>query len=139
MAVITVRFAVSTEIEKILAIGPPADSKQTLVQSAADHGECFVAEKNGVLLGYGVMNYGFFERGFVPLIYIDTAHRRSGIATRLFDEFEQRCKTDRIFTSTNLSNLPMQAFLVSRRYVLSGVIQDLDEDDPEMFYSKRLR
>ena len=138
MAVIAVRPAVSGEIEQILAIDPSADSRRTLIQSAVDHGECFVAEKDGVLLGYGVMNYGFFDRCFVPLICVDAAHRRVGVATCLFDEFEVRCKTDRIFTSTNLSNLPMQAFLASRRYVLSGVIHDLDEGDPEMFYSKRL-
>ncbi|MFZ3368796.1 MAG: hypothetical protein WA239_16910, partial [Candidatus Sulfotelmatobacter sp.] len=43
----------------------------------------------------------------------------------LLDEFEAQCKSGRIFTSTNLSNVPMQAFLVSRGYVLSGLVQDL--------------
>jgi hypothetical protein len=33
----------------------------------------------------------------------------------------------------------MQALLASRQYVLSGVVQDLDERDSELFYSKRLR
>lgn len=85
------------------------------------------------------MNYGFLDRGFVHLIYVDTAHRRGRVASRLFDEFEGHCKSTRIFTSTNLSNRAMQAFLVSRGYVLSGVVQHLDEGDPKMFYIQRLR
>jgi len=139
VAQFVIRLAVSTDIEKILAIDPSVEARRTVVQGAINRSECFVAEKNGVLLGYGVMNHGFFERGFVRLVYVGAAHRRLGVASCLFDEFEAQCKTGRIFTSTNLSNVPMQAFLVSRGYVLSGLVQDLDEFDPEMFYSKRLR
>jgi hypothetical protein len=58
--------------------------------------------------------------------------------TSLFDEFERQCRSNRIFTSANLSNLPMHAFLASRGYVLSGMVQDLDNGDPEMFFSKLL-
>jgi ribosomal protein S18 acetylase RimI-like enzyme len=139
LAQFVVRLAVSIDIEQILAIDPSALSRRTLIQNAVSGGECFVAGNNGVLLGYGLMNHDFFDRGFVRLICVDTAHRRLGVATRLFDEFEMQCKSNRIFTSTNLSNQPMQGFLVSRGYVLSGMIQDLDEGDPEMFYSKKLR
>jgi ribosomal protein S18 acetylase RimI-like enzyme len=136
------RLGTSTDIEHILAMDPSAEAdpfRRALVLSAVEHRECFVAEENGVLLGYGVMNYGFFHRGFVSLIYVNTAHRRRRIASGLFDQFEERCRSSRIFTSTNLSNLPMQSFLVFRGYVVSGVVQDLDERDPELFYSKRLR
>ena len=85
------------------------------------------------------MNHGFFERGFVALIYVVPTHRRHKIGCDLFAECESRCKSTRIFTSTNESNLPMQLFLASRGYVLSGRVQDLDEGDPELFHSKRLR
>jgi GNAT superfamily N-acetyltransferase len=139
LAQFVVRLAVSTDVEQILAIDPTAVTRRTLIQSAINDGECFVAASNGVLLGYGLMDHEFFDRGFVRLIYVHTAHRRLGVATRLFDELETQCKSNRIFSSTNLSNQPMRGFLVSRGYVLSGMIQDLDEGDPEMFYSKRLR
>src|SRR5689334_22698917 len=119
-----VRLAKSTDIAQILAIDPSAEgSRQVFVRSAVENHECFVAEGDGTILGYGVMNYGFFNRGFVPLIYVDTPRRRSRIGSALFDCFEGQCRTTRIFTSTNLSNLPMQAFLGSRGYVLSGVVQ----------------
>jgi GNAT superfamily N-acetyltransferase len=50
------------------------------------------------------MNYTFFERGFVSLIYVHATHRRKGIAGLLFEEFEAPCVTDRIFTAANQSN-----------------------------------
>jgi hypothetical protein len=88
-----VRLAISTDIEQILAIDPSVQGQsrrafmRAFIESAVDHGECFVAENNGVLFGYGVMNYGFLDRGFVHLIYVDTAHQRGRVASRLFDEF----------------------------------------------------
>ncbi len=98
-----------------------------------------MTEQDDCLIGYGCMDHRFFGRGFVWLVYVLVYHRRRGWASKLFDAFEEQCKGTRIFTSTNLSNLPMQALLASRKYVLSGVIQDLDEGDPEVFYSKQLR
>jgi ribosomal protein S18 acetylase RimI-like enzyme len=137
-----VRPAVRTDIDQILRLDSSAEvgnSRRTVVRSAIDRGECLVALNNEMVVAYALMNHGFFERGFVSLIYVDPTHRRHKIGSSLFDECESRCKSTRIFTSTNQSNLPMQGFLVSRGYVLSGKVQDLDEGDPELFYSKRLR
>jgi GNAT superfamily N-acetyltransferase len=142
MPTVMVRPAVSADVEQIVRMDSSVQvdqSKRPLVQSAVDRNECLVAVNDGILVGYGVMNYAFFDRGFVLRVYVDAAQRRRGVGSRLFDEFESRCRSSRIFTSANLSNLSMQGFLASRGYVLSGMIQDLDEGDPEMFYSKRLR
>jgi ribosomal protein S18 acetylase RimI-like enzyme len=138
-AVFIVRLAINSDIEQILGIDPSAQSKRTFLQAAIDQGECFVVDRDQDLLSYGVMDHRFFGRCFVHQIYVDASHRRLGVASRLFLEFEEQCKSSRIFTSTNLSNLPMQGFLASRGYVSSGVVQYLDEGDPEMFYSKSLR
>ncbi len=51
---------------------------------------------------------------------------------------EQHCTTAKLFTSTNLSNLPMQSLLIQRGYRLAGIIHDLDEGDPELVYVKML-
>jgi GNAT superfamily N-acetyltransferase len=139
---VIVRPAADTDIEQIVRVDSPLQIKlprRVSVQNAIGQGECFVALDDRILVGYGIMNHAFFDRGFVSLVYVDPTHRRRGVGSRLFDEFESRCRSSRIFTSTNLSNLPMHGFLASRRYTLSGVIQDIDEGDPEMFYSKRLR
>lgn len=49
---------------------------------------------------------------------------------------ESICQTTKLFTSTNLSNLPMQALLTKLGYRLSGVIHNLDDGDPELVYFK---
>lgn len=137
-----VRLAEAGDFERILRMDSSAQvgpSRRTLVENAVSCGQCWVAINDEALAGFGVMSYIFFDRGFVSLVYVDSARRRRGVATSLFDEFERRCRSGRIFTSANLSNLPMQSFLVARGYVLSGVVQDLDDGDPEMFYSKSLR
>jgi hypothetical protein len=56
----------------------------------------------------------------------------------LLQYMESVCQTPKLFTSTNLSNLPMQSLLAKLNYVLSGVIHNLDESDPEIVYFKRL-
>ena len=91
-----------------------------------------------MLLGYAILNYSFFRRGFVPLVYVHPSHRRKGVAGQLFDYLEAHCRSERIFTSTNLSNAAMHALLANRGYLRSGIIQHLDEGDPEIFYSKQL-
>jgi ribosomal protein S18 acetylase RimI-like enzyme len=142
MSTVIVRPAVDTDIEQIMRVHSFPQIKlprRVSVQNAVDRAECYVALDHGILLGYGIINHSFFDHGFVSLVYVDPAQRRRGVGSSLFDEFEGRCRSFRIFTSTNLSNLPMHGFLASRHYTLSGVIQDIDEGDPEMFYSKRLR
>jgi len=51
---------------------------------------------------------------------------------------ESLCRTKKLFTSTNLSNLPMHALLEKVGYKLSGVIDNLDPDDPEVVYFRSL-
>ena len=41
---------------------------------------------------------------------------------------------DRVFVSTNESNQPMRTLLVGRGYKVSGIIEDLDPGDPELFF-----
>ena len=45
-----------------------------------------------------------------------------------------RCKTDKLFTSTNQSNEPMQQLLTRLGYKPSGVIYNVDPGDPELVY-----
>jgi hypothetical protein len=66
-------------------------------------------------------------------------NRRNGAGAALVKHIESLCQTPKLFTSTNLSNLPMQSLLAKLGYILSGVIHNLDEGDPELVYFKRLR
>jgi hypothetical protein len=62
-----------------------------------------------------------------------------GAGEALVKHLESLCQTAKLFTSTNLSNLPMQSLLAKMGYILSGVIHNLDEGDPEIVYFKKLR
>lgn len=97
---------------------------------------CYVAEYKNTNLGYGILEYSFFGNGFISLVFVSPEHRRAGIGAALMQQMEQACRTPKVFTSTNLSNLPMQTLLMKLNYILSGVIYHLDEGDPEIIYYK---
>jgi len=102
-------------------------------------GHCLVAVLDEKVIGYGVLNYNFYSFGLIDMLYVHSGYRRSGAGIALLRHLESLCQTAKLFTSTNLSNLPMQSLLSKLDYVLSGVIHNLDEDDPEIIYFKRLR
>ncbi len=79
-----------------------------------------------------LLNYPFTIVGFVDMIYVHSDYRRSGAGEALLRHLESLCRTPKLLTSTNLSNLPMQSLLAKLDYILSGVIHNLDEDDPEI-------
>jgi len=51
----------------------------------------------------------------------------------LLDAQRQR-DTAKLFTSTNLSNQPMQRLLARLGWRSVGIVYGLDEGDPELFY-----
>ncbi len=101
------------------------------------NGNCYLAIDTQVL-GYGVLEYTFFENGFVSMLYVHPNYRKRSVGIRLMQHLEAMCRTSKLFTSTNLSNLPMQSLLAKLGYRLSGVIHNLDEGDPELVYVKYL-
>ncbi len=109
-------------------------ARVAFVEGALRSGTCLVAERQGAVVGYSVLNYTFFEQGFVAMLYVAESARRRGIGRTLMREIEARCRTAKLFTSTNQSNGPMQALLDSLGYVESGVIHNLDPGDPELVY-----
>lgn len=49
----------------------------------------------------------------------------------------QMAKTSKVFSSTNQSNKRMQQLFHNLGFVKSGVIDNLDEGDPEIIYMKQ--
>ncbi|MDR7450153.1 MAG: GNAT family N-acetyltransferase [Armatimonadota bacterium] len=80
-----------------------------------------------------------YEQGFVSILYIHSKYQQQGAGMMLMQHLESICQTPKLFTSTNLSNLPMQSLLAKLGYASSGVIHHLDEDDPELVYVKYLK
>ncbi|RMH02166.1 MAG: GNAT family N-acetyltransferase [Chloroflexi bacterium] len=114
------------------------EARRAFIARATKAGECFVAQWDDIVAGYAILNYSFFENGFISLLYVHEAYRRQGVGTALMQYLASVCVTPKLFTSTNLSNLPMQSLLAKLGYTLSGVIHNLDEGDPELVFVKFL-
>lgn len=97
-----------------------------------------VALVDGQVAGYAEMAPSFFQRQFISRLSVRPEHRRQGVATALMKSMETACKSGKLFTSTNLSNQPMQSLLAKMEYRLCGVVEELDEGDPELVFTKRL-
>ena len=138
---ISVRTAVESDVGALCSldlIARQEGERREFIRREVVSGNCFVAVEDEAVLGYGVLNYTFYHNGCVDMLYVHAEHRRRGVGAALLRHMESLCRTPKLFTSTNLSNLPMQSLLAKAGYELSGVIHNLDEGDPEIVYLKRL-
>jgi len=125
-----------TELDHVTRTDP---ERLACIRRSIEQGSCIVCTESEEILGYGVLEYSFYGMGFVAMLYVNSQHRRQGVGSQLMRELEKRCRTSKIFTSTNLSNLPMQSLLRTLAYRESGIIFNLDPGDPELVYLKVLR
>lgn len=88
---------------------------------------------DGEPAGFAVMGE-FFSNPFLDLIVTAPAARRRGVAAALLTEIERVHAGQKLFVSTNLSNTVMQGLLSRRGYLASGRVDNLDPDDPELFF-----
>lgn len=108
------------------------------IEQAVRARKTIVAREGDTYLGFAMVDTSFFGEHFIELLVVAPPHRRKGIATELIRYIEKTRPTDKLFTSTNQSNTPMQALLDKLGYVRSGYVENLDEGDPELIYFKRL-
>jgi N-acetylglutamate synthase-like GNAT family acetyltransferase len=97
----------------------------------------YVLEQGGKIIGIGVLEYTFFEHGFISLLHVRPSARRTGAGESLLRYFVSVSQTPKLFSSTNQSNKPMQALFAKVGFEASGIIHNLDLDDPELVYYKR--
>lgn len=135
---ISTRLVTETDIEHIYSLisAQQDEERRAFVARSVATDGCHVAVVDNQVVGYGVIEFSFFGQGFISMLYIHPDYRRRGVGMVLMQHLQSFCSTPKLFTSTNLSNLPMQSLLVRMGYVLSGVIHNLDEGDPELVYFK---
>ncbi|MEU9735972.1 GNAT family N-acetyltransferase [Streptomyces sp. NPDC048002] len=135
---IEVRAGRSADSAAITAVDPLAaagdGARIDSIRRWLHQGALIVAEDSSGVLGYGVVEYTFFEQGFLSLVMVAPGARRRGIGARLLRAAEAACATPKLFTSTNVSNQPMQALLHALGWQPVGLVHGLDEGDPELFY-----
>jgi N-acetylglutamate synthase-like GNAT family acetyltransferase len=139
---ISIRSAVESDIESLYSLDLIAredEERRDFIRREVASGNCFVAVNDGEVIGYGVLNYSFYRNGCIDMLCVHSKHRRRGAGAALLRYMESLCRTVKLFTSTNQSNLQMQSLLAKSGYELTGVIHNLDEGDPELVYFKRLR
>jgi ribosomal protein S18 acetylase RimI-like enzyme len=100
-------------------------------------GHCLIARVDGGVAGYALLTQSFYGYGFIELLIVHPDYRRRGVATALIRACEASSPTEKLFTSTNQSNVPMQRLCETLGFVRSGMIENLDEGDPEIVYFKR--
>jgi len=137
-----IRQAQADDVDAICTVDHIAaveEERRQFIHRSVHDGLTFVALINGEIVGYSVLEHSFFGRGFIAMLMVRPDHRRRSLGSALVRHVEGLCKSDRIFTSTNKSNLAMRALLENLRYTRSGVVDDLDPGDPELIFSRQLR
>ena len=140
--VMELRLAQITDADSLITFDHVARSETArarFIREQVKSAACYVAVIDGNVVAYAVLNYKFYDNGWIEMLYVHPQFRRQGIGSALIRHLINECRTPKLFTSTNQSNFPMQRLLASLGFDRSGYIENLDEGDPELVYFKRLR
>lgn len=110
--------------------------REEKITKAIVNNECFVIAAENTNIGFIIFDYRFFDQGWIELIIIEKEFRGKGIGGHALDLICKQAKTNKVFTSTNSSNVYMQKALSKTGFLFAGKINGLDEGDPELFYFK---
>jgi GNAT superfamily N-acetyltransferase len=135
---IDVRAAGSDDLTGLIAADPHAQfnaERRSQIVAWIEAGQCFVAEREGRIVGLSVLTRTFFHSFFIDLVFVAEADRRTGAGTAMIEYLIELVPPgEKLWTSTNQSNAPMRALLPRLGFIESGRIDNLDEGDPELVF-----
>ncbi|MGD6879629.1 GNAT family N-acetyltransferase [Bacillus infantis] len=111
-------------------------SRRDYIEKSIKLGKCIVAKESEVIAGFLIYDINFFECTFISLIIVNPSSRRKGFASLLLDYMVSSSPTAKVFSSTNHSNINMQRVFEKNGFIQSGVVENLDDGDPEIIYFK---
>ena len=116
------------------------DSRRNYIKHTIREGRCIIVTEENSISGFLTYDTNFFGCTFLSLIIVSPTKRRQGYASSLISYMLSHSPTQKIFSSTNKSNESMQKVFNSNGFIRSGIVENLDEGDPEIiFYTKKLR
>jgi ribosomal protein S18 acetylase RimI-like enzyme len=140
---ITIRDAPAVDVPRLAlvdhlaAAGDPG--RRAAIQQWVTTASVRVAQTQDQVSGYCVTEYTFFGQAFIAMLMVATNVRGHGVGSCLLLDAQQRRNTTKMFTSTNLSNQPMQRLLTRLGWQSAGIVYGLDEGDPELFFIAPIR
>ena len=123
------------EINKAAA---PKWHKHRHLSSALREKRAFIAFLGRIPAGFLIWTKDFYSHYFIDLVVVHPKMRRHGVASALIHAMENFCPGNKLFSSTNRSNLAMQGVFEGSGYVKSGYISHLDRNNPELIYYKKV-
>lgn len=132
------RRATSKDFDTVVSLDRESfvgQDRGPLLAARLQSGEVILLERDGRALGYAVVRaHSFFGHDFLEILVVARDERRCGAGGFLLNSAVSLSSTERIFTSTNRSNSPMTALLDKQGWRLSGQLEGIDEEDPELVY-----
>lgn len=138
---LNIRVAFSADFTALIQCDEDAQdngARREHLAAAVTQGTCILARDSANTSGFVILEHSFFGFGFVSAVCVAPAARRRGVAKRLLRAAESVCTTSKLFASTNQSNAAAQALMLQAGFEPSGIIQNLDVDDPELIFFTRV-
>jgi GNAT superfamily N-acetyltransferase len=108
----------------------------TRLEHLIDSGDFYVALFEDQIVGLAARDQSFFDQDFIPKLFVLESFRKHGSGQALMNAMARACRTEKIFSSTNLSNAPMLKLFRKLEWTYAGTIDHIDAGDPEVFFVK---
>jgi GNAT superfamily N-acetyltransferase len=106
------------------------------LEQLIDSDNFFVALFEDQIVGLIARDQSFFNQDFIPKLFVLESFRKHDIGQALMNAMARACRTEKIFSSTNLSNAPMLKMFRKLEWTYAGTIDHIDAGDPEVFFVK---
>jgi GNAT superfamily N-acetyltransferase len=130
-----IRLATPADIDAVIGVAPAGDERREAIAEWAHAGECHVAWQDGAAVGYTAFTRTFFRSPFIEMLVVSPLTRRQGIGRALIEHCIALTPAgQKLWTSTNESNMPMRIMLPTLGFIQTGMFEHLDPGDPELIY-----
>lgn len=126
-----------TDLNKIVQVDSEVignTDRRNFIRNAIERKRCIVVQEENIIVGFLIYDTNFFDCSFISLVIVSPSKRRKGYASLLMEYMLNNSPTVKVFSSTNCSNVGMQKVFETNGFIQSGIIENLDEGDPEIIY-----